>query len=1046
MAKRLLFVLGIMVFLLISFVNAESFSPQAQRYIETGQNAEWFYTAVHKADGTTEYIGINKVSRGEMGFADENEFFGKMWLVPAFQHPANSQWYLCPIKDIETVNSFSDLENGWYFDLSDSALTCYQHQNPSISGGADMDIQLTFITDPTTANTKININVTVNSLSPSNTGFAFIFFPENPEKYRYVRMDGNIYDLAGVEGQLPADKVFEFLDDEQNEMGHIFDWTDMIDFGNRYAEILTIGGQKALMVGTYGYGATNFISIDPIYQVDYSPTPATWLIDGEPETDPESSFADLIDVTTNMSDNNSATTVTISQASAIEELFSEYWEDQNWGSWDRSCSGSQCFLNTQIEFTTTAIEGNISVRMEGRGDGGSYQTLILNYTLPTTDYENISVEYARYCQGREPDEPFNFSTSYNGGSSFEQKESFLGSSSLSTKQFNLSSNYDDISNMMIKFETYQNYDNDECYIDEIVVYGYDEDGVKKALSGRFSETYDGAYNWFFGLTKETASSIPVKIFAYDNSDDISTEYVTDTLIGTGDFWINVSGLTDYMTNNQSLSYSAFRVVSDVELEISQIAFRKEANDTQAPLISDCAVDDSTPVCLDTFTFSCNVTDDVAVDSVTFTINSQNYTATKIDSIYSYTFDINLNGTLNYTLTDVYATDVSSNENTSTPNVLSTYECIFEDYLNLTHDSDVDVTSISNVSATITWLTSNLADSRIDYGLAPDNLSYFGYDPILKTTHSVILYELQPNTTYYYNLTSSINPNQTEGVYNFTTAELLCTPDWTQVLGICQINDSRLISYYDSNYCGVATGIPLDNGTYFACNYCTEDLQSNVGTCLWNGTAYTEEVTWQDNNYFTCCVITTIGSDCSITTYPYNESSIQICNEFTQDFDVAIDDVVYFGFDIGGKDKVYGKVYINDTTEYSCISYVKTPEGKLIQSNPVYEQKTSSMITISGSTYEDRAVFSTTNGLTNVYWTKENVVVDGTLYVFGVECSNGSEHKISEKAVNVFFENVDDPITRWFWFKDNTVPIILGLLLVTIIVIFVGMFIRELRRR
>ena len=129
-----------------------------------------------------------------------------------------------------------------------------------------------------------------------------------------------------------------------------------------------------------------------------------------------------------------------------------------------------------------------------------------------------------------------------------------------------------------------------------------------------------------------------------------------------------------------------------------------------------------------------------------------------------------------------------------------------------------------------------------------------------------------------------------------------------------------------------------------------------------------------------------------------------------------------------------------------MSYIKTPEGKLIQSNPVYEQMTGSVFHLLGKTYEDRSVFETQNGLANVYWTKENVVVDGTIYVFGVECSNGTEHKISEKAITVLYESVDDPITRWLWAKDNVVPLMLLLLLSIGGLFLISYAIRELRRR
>ena len=301
--------------------------------------------------------------------------------------------------------------------------------------------------------------------------------------------------------------------------------------------------------------------------------------------------------------------------------------------------------------------------------------------------------------------------------------------------------------------------------------------------------------------------------------------------------------------------------------------------------------------------------------------------------------------------------------------------------------------------------------------------------------------LTPNTTYYYNVTSWVNPTQTLGTFNFTTFVQQCNPNWVQYNDACLINDSYQTYYVDSNACGNTVGLPSDNGSFYPCNFCSEDLQQSLSVCLWNGTGYFQDVTWIDNNYYSCCVLTGQILDCSINAFPYNISTVQMCTALSDDFDVQLDDTVYFGFDVGGYDKVYGKVYINGSEEYSCVSYVKTTTGKLLQSNPVYELQTTSLINVLGKPSENREVFVTNNGLANVFWTKENLVVDGSEYVFGVECSSNSTHKISEKVVNVFYENVNSPVTRWFWFRDNMLFIGLGLIITIFIIILASMVIK-----
>lgn len=343
-----------------------------------------------------------------------------------------------------------------------------------------------------------------------------------------------------------------------------------------------------------------------------------------------------------------------------------------------------------------------------------------------------------------------------------------------------------------------------------------------------------------------------------------------------------------------------------------------------------------------------------------------------------------------------------------------------------------------------WYGTNFSGTGLtEYEMANNNNGEYYLD---KTITGV--YHESKILTWYLANATDLGGNYNETLLNLDinyTCLSACVPDWQQNIGICQINDSRLVTYTDNNNCGTTDGLPVDNGTYILCNYCTEDVEQVLGTCLWNGTGYYQDVTYQDNNYYSCCAISGIASDCTIETYPYNETTKTICNSLEQDFDVQLDDIVYFGWDVGKKDRVYGKVYINGSEEYSCVSYVKTPYGKLIQSNPVYEAVTNSALAIVGKSYEDRAVFQTTNGLVNVYWTKENVVVDGSVYVFGVECSSNASHKISEKAVNVLYESVSTPTTRFFWLnKDgNLIGLMIGLLGIFFIAGIIGLVIYQI---
>jgi PKD repeat protein len=68
-------------------------------------------------------------------------------------------------------------------------------------------------------------------------------------------------------------------------------------------------------------------------------------------------------------------------------------------------------------------------------------------------------------------------------------------------------------------------------------------------------------------------------------------------------------------------------------------------------------------------------------------------------------------------------------------------------------SNLQATNISTTSATITWTTDQLTDSRVDYGLAVayDNTAY---SSAMTTTHSMTLAGLTPGRTYHCKVTST----------------------------------------------------------------------------------------------------------------------------------------------------------------------------------------------------------------------------------------------------------------------------------------------------
>ena len=86
-------------------------------------------------------------------------------------------------------------------------------------------------------------------------------------------------------------------------------------------------------------------------------------------------------------------------------------------------------------------------------------------------------------------------------------------------------------------------------------------------------------------------------------------------------------------------------------------------------------------------------------------------------------------------------------------------------------SDVAASNVTANTATITWITDEVADSKVDYG---ETASYDSSksDTDLVISHSIILTGLEPETTYHYKVTStdSWSNQASSGDLTFTTLE------------------------------------------------------------------------------------------------------------------------------------------------------------------------------------------------------------------------------------------------------------------------------------
>jgi len=258
----------------------------------------------------------------------------------------------------------------------------------------------------------------------------------------------------------------------------------------------------------------------------------------------------------------------------------------------------------------------------------------------------------------------------------------------------------------------------------------------------------------------------------------------------------------------------------------------------------------------------------------------------------------------------------------------------------------------------------------------------------------------------------------------------CNETWVSGLGACLINDSQLKTYTDSNTCGTTFNLPVDNGTYTACDYCIEDLTQVTTNCDVNGT---QNVTYTDNNFVACCFLTNIVSDCSVLyTPPFNETTAQNCtsagaliNNFTCSLDT--EPILH--------DKINIVCEMPDNQTYCCLT--NTFQGtNLLATSPEYQDTSDGLLSLR-SEEETRECFTPNQRLLNAYYTPKNVRTD-TQFKMQVLCTstNGTSIK-SEYMIMPSYVKPDWIFNRMVWAKQNMWEIVGVMMLLILIAVFLG---------
>jgi len=423
----------------------------------------------------------------------------------------------------------------------------------------------------------------------------------------------------------------------------------------------------------------------------------------------------------------------------------------------------------------------------------------------------------------------------------------------------------------------------------------------------------------------------------------------------------------------------------------------------------------------------------------YTINNQQNILPLNDFVgvgYNYPFRIESLSNRNISISEVYLNEII---NDTSPPVFG--DIHISDFL-LDCDDDViylvDVTDDTSVYNVTIILNSTAVGQGVSIHLSPYNSTTWFFN-----LSSQEIYDIFSSIGWNFSdivnistivLSASDVVGQNSYLYPNDVVEYTClaecVEDWQPYLNSCLFNDTILVSYYDDNSCYTYNFTPIDNGTYTSCNYCTEDIEKvYIGDCeLFNGSGKLD-YEWQDNNYFSCCAITNLLSDCSILSSPYNETASDVCLFGLSEFILEMDNQALFGIDFTNNinNRIYGKINLANysNNNFTCVSYVQDIDGNTIQINPIYDKNSQTLITLNNN-MEDRQVFTTYNGIANVYWTQQNLVKDSREYLFGVECSDGTQTLKSEKVLQTGYMPLKDATTRTFWFvnQQNITEIIL----------------------
>jgi hypothetical protein len=376
-----------------------------------------------------------------------------------------------------------------------------------------------------------------------------------------------------------------------------------------------------------------------IFQVDYPPLPAEWLINGSLKTDPNSAFTERINVTEGVSDNSDDTQYDVGETNILDNDYVYYhlneksgvnvrdssdnsrdgitvnMEDGDWISGklnnaldfdgiDESvnCGNIASFERTQkfsVEFwiktNTTSASHIISRRSTV---GGTQGWAVQTTTDGTLAFGLVSDSIGGSVLSVRNTAPINNNTwnhiviTYDGRS-VGNGVGFYINGVKDTNDIRTDALISTIITNLANCSIASRNNADSFFngtLDEIIIYDMnisqsDVTARYNGGSGIENGIYKGiAGKWsetyvnatYFGRVRKTTSGTDAfNFYAYDGLDDLSNVSTSCEFAGIGWFNCDVTSLLDYMTNTKGLSFTQLRVFSNSKQNISELILRKE---------------------------------------------------------------------------------------------------------------------------------------------------------------------------------------------------------------------------------------------------------------------------------------------------------------------------------------------------------------------------------------------------------------------------------------------------------------------------------------